>query len=402
MTANQSSKNGLLDGFRILDLSRVMAGPYCASMLADLGAEVIKIEMPGSGDTGRFFGPYQDGESTYFILLNRGKKSVTVNMKSPEGVAIIKRLVANSDVLIENFRPGVMTRLGLDYESVRVINDDIVYASISGFGQDSPLAELPALDLVIQAMSGLMSMTGQRDGPPTAVGESVADVCAGMFCAWGIVTALLARERTGQGRYLDVSMLDSVFSMLLTPLSRALYSDETPTRVGNRHPETYPVDSFPTQTGDIVLVGFSDRVFRRLMDVIGRSELADDPRFASNDDRNIHEAELRAIIGQWTSQQTADEALSQLAADSIPCSPIWTLDQLLNSDHVRSRELITTGMHAKLGEVPLVPQPVRFSGVQRAIGQTVPMLGEHTEDVLRERLTLNDEDITALQNDGVI
>ncbi len=323
-------------------------------------------------------------------------------MKSPQGIDIIKQIVADSDVLLENFRPGVMARLGLDYESVRTINEEIVYASISGFGQDSPLAKLPALDLVIQAMSGLMSVTGQREGPPTAGGVSIADVCAGMFCAWGITTALLARERTGHGRYLDVSMLDAVFSMLLTPLSRALYSDETPTRVGNRHPETYPVDSFPTLTGDIVLVGFSDGVFRKLMAVIGRPELADDPRFKSNDDRNTHEAELRAIISQWTSKQTADEALSKLAATSIPCSPVWTLDQVLNSDHVRSRELIDTGRHAKLGDVPLVPQPVKFSGAQRTIGQTVPMLGEHTEEVLRERLALDDAAIAALRNDGVI
>jgi CoA:oxalate CoA-transferase len=197
-------------------------------------------------------------------------------------------------------------------------------------------------------------------------------------------------------------MLDSVFSMMLTPLSRALYFDQSPTRVGNRHPETYPVDSFPTQTGDIVLVGFSNKVFRKLMAVIGRPELVDDPRFANNEDRNTHEAELRDIISQWTSSKTAEEALAQLAAASIPCAPVWTLDQVLNSDHVRSREMIKTGRHTKLGEVPFVPQPVKFSDGQRATGQTAPMLGEHTEEVLRERLALDDVAIAALRDEGVI
>ncbi len=227
-------------------------------MLADLGAEIIKIEMPGFGEEGRHFAPHVNGESTYFALLNRGKRSVTVNMKSQEGLALIRDLARRSDVLVENFRPGVMDRLGLGHAALQAENPRLIYASISGFGEQSPFADWPAFDLVIQAMSGLMSVTGERDGRAIAVGESVADVATGMFAAWGIAAALYDRERTGIGRKLDVAMLDSIFSMLITGLSRRLFTDQPTRRVGNRHPETYPVDSFATKDGDIVLVGFSD------------------------------------------------------------------------------------------------------------------------------------------------
>ena len=251
MSAGQ--EKNLLDGVRILDLTRVMSGPFCTAMLADLGAEVIKVEMPGFGEEGRHFAPFKDDESAYFLLLNRGKRSITVDLKSNEGVALIHALAAKSDVLVENFRPGVMKRLGLDHESLLAANPRLIYASISGFGQNGPFSDLPAFDLVIQAMSGLMSLTGPRDGAPTAVGESIADICTGMFASWGVLAALFERERTGKGRHLEVAMLDSVFAMLLTSLSRRLYIGEMPQRVGNRHPETYPVDSLPTRDGGIVV-----------------------------------------------------------------------------------------------------------------------------------------------------
>ena len=280
----------------MLDLTRVMSGPFCTAMLADLGAEVIKIEMPGFGEEGRHFAPHVNGESTYFALLNRGKKSVTINLKSPEGIALIRDLARQSDVLVENFRPGSWSGSGLARDVLQADNPRLIYASISGFGQNGPFSDLPAFDLVIQAMSGLMSVTGERDGQPTAVGESVADVATGMFAAWGIAAALYDRERTGVGRRLEVAMLDSVFSMLLTSLSRRLFTDQPTRRVGNRHPETYPVDSFATKDGDIVLVGFSDADrFVGICEAIGQPELADDPRFKTNADRNIHEIELRDL-----------------------------------------------------------------------------------------------------------
>jgi CoA:oxalate CoA-transferase len=392
----------ILKDIRVLDLSRVMSGPYCTAMLADLGAEVIKIELPKRGDEGRLFGPHKDGESTYFMLLNRGKKSITVDLKHPEGVALIKRLAAKCDVVVENFRPGVAKRLGLDYEAIRAENERVVYASISGFGQDGPLADLPAFDLVIQAMSGLMSITGQKGGPATAVGESVADICTGMFAAWGIMAALYSRERTGRGQHLDVAMLDSMFAMQLTALSRLLYFGGAPTRVGNRHPETYPVDSFPTRTGDVVMVVPSNPAFAQLAAAMGQPGLAKDPRFVDNVARNRNEDALRAIISAWTEARTADEVVDALGAVSIPAAAVWTLDRVVSSGHEKHRTLVKKGRHVRFGEVPLVPQPVRFSdGAVSEVGAP-PVLGQHTDEVLKELLALDDAAISALRAKGVI
>ena len=393
---------GLLGGIRVLDLTRVMSGPFCTSMLADLGAEVIKIEMPESGDEGRSFGPFVDGESSYFMLLNRNKKSVTVNMKSEEGRALVRALIPKCDVLIENFRPGVMARLGLDEPSVRTLNSSIVYTSISGFGQDSPLKDWPAFDLVIQAMSGLMSLTGPKGGPATAVGESVADVCTGMFAAFGTVAALFDRDRTGKGRHLDVAMLDCMMSMQLTGLARQLYRDDTPRPAGNRHPVTYPVDSFSTQTGNIVMVCFSDRTFASLAALMGTPDLADDPWFVNNQARNENEDLLRDKIGAWTTTLPQEAVLSALLDAGIPAAPVWDLDQLTRSEHVAQRGLVTSGSHASLGTVPLVPQPVRFSDAESTEEPTTPVLGEHTQSVLETLAGVDGDTIETLRQKKVI
>ena len=342
----------LFEGVRVLDLTRVMSGPFCTAMLADLGAEVIKIEMPGFGEEGRHVAPYVNGESSYFVLLNRGKRSVTVNMKTPEGLALVRDLARKADVLVENFRPGVMERLGLGHAELQSENRRLIYASISGFGEKGPFADWPAFDLVIQAMSGLMSVTGERDGRPIAVGESVVDVATGMFAAWGIAAALYDRERSGVGRKVEVAMLDSMFSMLLTNLSRRLYSDQPVRRVGNRHPETYPVDSFATRDGDIVLVGFSEGIVKRIFKAIGRPELYDDPRFKTNRDRNTHESELRAIITEWASALSRDEALKRLRDADVPAAPIWTFDDLLASGHIEARNLLQPGVNRKARRHP--------------------------------------------------
>jgi CoA:oxalate CoA-transferase len=394
---NQPLPTHLLAGLRVLDLTRVMSGPFCTAMLADLGAEVIKVELPGFGDEGRHFAPHVNGESTYFALLNRGKRSITINMKSPEGIALIRDLARQADVLVENFRPGVMERLGLGHAVLQVDNPRLIYASISGFGQEGPLADLPAFDLVIQAMSGLMSVTGEAGGRATAVGESVADITTGMFAAWGIAAALYDRERTGVGRRLEVAMLDSVFSMLLTNLSRRLFTDQPTRRVGNRHPETYPVDSFSTKTGDIVLVGFSEAIVRRIFEAIDRPELSSDPRFKTNRDRNTHETELRAILADWAAKLTQDEALAALRAADVPAAPVWTLDDVLASEHVAARQLLVAGHNAKLGNIKFAPQPVRFAGTPAPAAMRAPTLGEDTDAVLRSELGLDDARIAVLR-----
>ena len=391
-----------LDGVRVLDLTRVMSGPYCTAMLADLGAEVIKVEMPGIGDTGRLFAPHISGESAYFNMLNRGKQSITVQLKDPAGVEVIRDLIRCSDVLVENFRPGVMSRLGLDYPTTRELRPELIYASITGFGTEGPFAQLPAFDLVIQAMSGLMSITGEREGRANAVGESLADVCTGMFAAWGIAAALFERERTGKGQHLDVSMLDSVFSMLLTGLGRELHTEKPARRVGNRHPETYPVDSFPTKDGDVVLVCFSDPTFLALVTVIARPELADDPRFLDNPARNQHENELREIISAWTSKHSQEHVLQSLRDAGVPCAPVWTLTDLIQSGLPQSRGMILDGTSTRLGAIHHVPQPVHFRGAPTPSGAVSPQLGEHTEEVLRRVLGYDTDRLADLKAGGVL
>ena len=402
MTETKGSGDRPLDGVRVLDLSRVMSGPFCTAMLADLGAEVIKIEMPEFGDDGRHFGPYIEGESAYFMLLNRGKKSMTLNLKSDRGRAILEALVGSSDVLIENFRPGVADRLGIGYAALEALNPSLVYASISGFGQDGPLADRPAYDLVVQAMSGLMDVTGQRDGPPTAIGESMADVCAGMFAAWGISTALFERERTGKGRHLDIAMLDSMFSMMLTVLGLQLYSDRAPARVGSRHPVTYPVDAFEAKDGHVVMVVSSDRAFGAFCKAIGQPALSEDERFRTNADRNASENALKAIIEAWTSERTAEEIVGAMDAAGIPAAPVLSLAEVADSDHMASREMISAVEHPTLGKIPLVHQPVRFSGAERSFQRPPPGLGEHTRELLTKLLGYGDAEIQALADDNVI
>ena len=402
MTTTDASGDRLLDGVRVLDLSRVMSGPFCTAMLADLGAEVIKIEMPGGGDDSRHFGPFKDGESAYFMLLNRGKKSMTLDLKSERGREILMAMVESSDVVIENFRPGVAKRLGLDYDSLAPLHPGLIYASISGFGQEGPLADRPAYDLIVQAMSGLMNVTGQQDGPPTAVGESVIDVCTGLFAAWGVSTALFDRERTGKGRNLDIAMLDSMFSMMLTVLSMQLYTDRPPSRVGSRHPVTYPVDVFETTDGHIVMVVTTDRGFSALCKAIGQPALADDDRFRTNADRNTNETELKATIEAWTSTHTAADAVTVLAEVGIPASPVLSVGDVVESEHIAHREMISVVEHPTLGDVPLVHQPVRFSGTDRTIERPPPLLGEHTRELLVSVLGLDERQIDALTEQNVI
>ena len=397
-----TGKDHLLEGVRILDLSRVMSGPFCTAMLADLGADVIKIEMPGNGDDSRFFGPFVDGESAYFMLLNRGKKSLTLDLKSDEGKKILMATVAECDVVVENFRPGVAQRLGLDYDTLKSENPALIYASISGFGQDGPFADRPAYDLIVQAMSGLMHITGQRDGPPTAVGESVVDVCTGMFAAWGIMSALFARERTGKGRYLDVAMLDSMYSMMLTVAAMQLYTDKPPGRVGSRHPVTYPVDVFETIDGHIVMVVTTDRTFGKLCGVIGRPDVADDPKYLTNADRNTNEAELKATIEEWTSGQSSDAAVLALGEAGIPAGPVLSVGDVTESDHISHRGMVTHVDHPTLGKVPLVHQPVQFSGADREFQRPPPLLGEHTRELLESLLGLSDDDIKKLSDNDII
>jgi len=335
------------------------------------------------------------------MVLNRGKRSITLDLKSPRGLDLLKKLAANCDVLIENFRPGAASRLGIGYETLAAVNPRLVYASITGFGQTGPLANRPAYDLVIQAMSGLMSVTGFPDGPPTAVGDSICDVTTGMFAAWGITTALVGRAQTGRGQHIDVAMLDSMFSMLLTVLAKRLYTGAEPGRVGNRHPVTYPVDCFRAKDGHVVMVAISDAAFAKLMQAIGRPELIEDPRFRRNADRSAHEGELRAILQAWMTFRTRDEIQAALDAADVPCGPVWSIAEVAASEHIAAREMIHDPGHPKLAAAPLVRQPVVF-GAEKSETARAPLLGEHTDAVLRDVLGLGAVEIESLRRDRVI
>ncbi|GGE04371.1 CoA transferase [Aureimonas endophytica] len=391
-----------LAGVKVLDLSRVLAGPLCASMLADLGAEVVKVEIPGRGDDSRAFGPFLDGESCYFMLVNRGKKSITLDMKSEEGLAIVRRLVAGADILIENFRPGVTQRLGLDYERARLLNPRLVYVSISGFGQDGPLAQRPAYDHIVQAMGGIMSVTGWPDGAPTRIGDAVGDVVAGLYGAFGALAALLQRDRTGTGQHVDVAMLDAMASLQMVTLSQIAGGLPSPGRLGNAHPVSAPMDSFAGTDGHVVIAVANDPLFLRLAEAIGRKDLSDDPRFSTDARRLVHRDALHAAIEAWTAERSVETIVAAMAAAGIPAAPIWTLSEMLASDHARHRGLLRETRQPNGAVLGVMPQPVRFSGAAPEGDLAAPALGADTAAVLAAELGLTDDQIAGLKARGVI
>ncbi|HNV72502.1 MAG TPA: CaiB/BaiF CoA-transferase family protein, partial [Candidatus Ozemobacteraceae bacterium] len=314
--------NGPLHGLVVVDLTRVLAGPFCTMLLADMGAEVLKIERPEGGDDSRAFGPFVKGESAYFMSINRGKKSATLNMKHPEGKKMLKELIAGADVLVENFKPGVMSRLGLGWEHLKELNPRLVYAASSGFGQTGPYSERPAYDLIIQGMGGLMSITGPDAQHPTKVGSSVADIFAGIFSAVGILAALYSRERTGRGQQVDVGMLDCMVAILENAISRFVTSGKNPEPIGNRHPSIAPFCTVTTADGAMNIACGNDELWRKFCLLTGLNELSADERFATNPSRVEHFEALEPLINATTRSRPTAEWLSVLQAGGIPCGPI--------------------------------------------------------------------------------
>lgn len=363
-----------LRGVRILDLSRVLAGPYCTAMLADLGAEVIKIEAPGHGDDSRHLGPFVEGESVYYGLINRGKRSIELDFKCPEHLQHLYRLVADADVVVENFRPSVTQRLGIDFDTLRQHNDRLIYASISGFGQHSPLAKHPAYDIVAQAMSGLMSVTGFAESGPTRCGESLGDVCAGIYAAWAISSALFARERHHpQAQYIDVAMLDVLVSMQVTGLSNLFASGQAPGLIGNRHPVSTPFDTYRAADGLVVIAVASQRLYARLCECMEQPELVTDSRFIDDDSRTRNEQQLKQCIERWSMTFSVAELCDRLLDAGVPASPINNLAQATQSEHAQARQLLV--QPADNGN-PLVVQPVFFNGHKPHVTDRAPLLGE--------------------------
>lgn len=375
--------SGPLSGIKVLDLSRVLAGPYCTALLADLGAEIIKLEPP-AGDDYRHVGPFKDGESALFTLNNRGKKSIVLDLKKPADLELAQALAARVDVVVENFRPGVAARLGLGPDALRKASPRLIYCSISGFGQEGPFRDLPAYDLVVQAMSGLMAATGEDRGAPLRTGESIADLVAGLFASWSIMAALVGRATTGQGAVLDIAMYDALFSMLTTSHAQHFYGDALPSRVGNRHPLSTPFGCFRTRDGQVVIAVLNGGQFQRLATLIGKPEIADDPRFVGDASRTQHEPALRTLIEAWSAALTTEEAVEALAAASLPTAPIWTIAQAADNEHAAARGLVGALEHPVLGQAPIVGQPVRFNGVKPVTATAAPRLGGDRQAVLRE------------------
>lgn len=391
----------LLDGLVVLDFTRVLAGPYCTAMLGDAGARVVKVESL-QGDDQRRMGVVIGDESASFAMINRNKQSVRIDLGRPEGQRLARQLAARADVVVENFKPGVARKLGIDFEALAAENPRLVYCSISGFGQDGPNAAKPAYDVVAQALSGLMSITGEPEGPPTLVGESLGDICAGMFAAWGIMAALFARERTGRGRYLDVAMFDSLFALQPTALTQYLYAGVVPRRVGNRHPLSSPFGVYAAEDGHFVLAAANDKLFAAVTHAIGRPDLLADERFRTDQRRCQHDQALREYIEGWSRSRNLATVLAAFDSAGVPAAPILGVDDAARSDQASARGLLAPTRHAKHGERWVVPQPVKFAGTAPNLARAAPELGADTDAVLGELLGLDSAARAALRARGVI
>jgi crotonobetainyl-CoA:carnitine CoA-transferase CaiB-like acyl-CoA transferase len=385
-----------LDDVTVLDLTRVLSGPYCTMILADMGARVIKIEQPGRGDDTRGWGPpFIEGESAYFLSINRNKESVTLDFKTPEGRAVLDRLIAKSDVLVENFRPGTLTRLGLDYASLAETHPRLVYCSISGFGQTGPRRPEAGYDAVIQAEGGLMSITGAPDGPPYRLGVAIGDIVTGMFAAQGVLLALFARERSGRGQLVDVAMLDSVAALLTYQAGIYFATGSAPRRIGNRHPTIVPYETFAASDGEFVLAVGNDDQWRRFCAVAGLDR--DDERFATNRQRVTRYEELRPILAERVRTGTRQSWIERLTASGVPCGSVRDLEEVFADPQLSAREMIAHIEHATIGTLRLLGIPVKLSDTPGAVRTPPPALGQHTASVLQDDLGLSPAEIDGLR-----
>jgi len=389
-----------LEGITVLDLTRVLSGPYCTMHLADMGARVIKIEQPGRGDDTRGFGPpFLQGESTYFLSVNRNKESVTLDFKHREGRALLDRLIAQSDVVVENFRPGALAKLGLDYATLASEHPRLVYCSISGFGQTGPRSTEAGYDAMIQAEGGLMSLTGDGDGPPYRLGVAIADLVSGILAANGITLALLARERTGRGQQVDISLLDSVATLLTYQAGIYFATGTPPPRLGNRHPTIAPYEVFAASDGDFVLAVANDELWQRFCQV---ADIEPDDRFATNPQRVLRYDELRPLVAERLGRHTRRDWLARLGAAGVPCGLVRDLGELFADPQVEARAMIAEIDHRTIGRLRMLGVPIKLSDTPGAVKTAPPTLGEHTDAVLRNDLGLAPETIARLREQRVI
>jgi crotonobetainyl-CoA:carnitine CoA-transferase CaiB-like acyl-CoA transferase len=391
-----------LNGIRVLDLSRILAGPYCSMLLSDFGAEIVKVENPAGGDDTRAYGPpFLDGESVYFLSINRGKKSLTLNLKTPESREILTRLIKQSDVLLENFRHDFLPGIGLDYEAVAKLNPKIVYASVTGFGHTGPYANRPGYDLVVQGMSGIMSLTGDANGSPYKTGTSLADITAGIYATLGIVLALYARQRTGRGQKVDVSLLDGQISLLTYQAGIYFGTGKSPNRKGNQHPTIVPYEAFKARDRYFNLAVGNDRLWLQFCDAIGHPELKMHPKFATNPQRVANHDALLPILQEVFAARDADQWIALFEKTGLPCGPVYSVAETLAHPQVQAREMVVERPHPKVGTVKMTGVPVKLSDTPGEAGDAPPLLGQHTDDVLKE-LGYSAEDILHFRKNKVI
>jgi crotonobetainyl-CoA:carnitine CoA-transferase CaiB-like acyl-CoA transferase len=391
-----------LAGIRVLDLTRVLAGPFCAMMLGDMGAEVIKVEEPGKGDDTRSWPPFVEGESTYFMSVNRNKQSVTLNLKSPEGRKIFRALARKSDVLLENFRPGTMEKLGFGYETLAKLNPRLVYCSVSGFGESGPEAHRAGYDLIIQAESGVMDLTGFSDGPPVKVGNSVGDLVAGMSAAHGVVLALLARTRTRRGQKVEISMLDVMASLLTYQAGIYFGTGQRPTRRGNAHPSIVPYEVFRAADAFVVLGVANNSLWIKCCGALGRPDLAQDPRFDTESKRVQNRATLVPLLNEILGKRAAAEWVKQFEDVGIPAGLIKSVAEVCESEHLKARGMIVTLPHPRAGKVTTMGVPVRLHATPGKAATAPPVIGQHTENVLRRLVGLGKPAVAKLRAQGVV
>ena len=399
---NQNPKP--LSDVTVLDLSRILAGPYCSMMLGDLGADVIKVERPGVGDDTRGWGPPEaGGEAAYYLCTNRNKRSLTVDIKAPEGREILRKLAKQSDILIENFKVGTLEKIGLGFEDLKKINPGIVYCSVTGFGQTGPYKDKPGYDFVIQGMGGIMSITGDPDGPPMKVGVAIVDITAGLFACSSILAALRHREKTGKGQYIDISLLDAMVSWLANVGSNYLVTGKKPVRFGNAHPNITPYEPYNTKDGVHITLGVgNDRQFQTFCKLAGIEEVAEDQRFATNAQRVRHRKELAPILEGKMLERTSEEWLRELDNLKIPCGPINTLDNVFSDPHVLARDMVAEIPHPTAETLKMVASPMKLTDTPCEITRHPPLLGEHTAEVLQEKLAYSSEKIEELRKENIV
>ncbi len=392
-----------LEGIKILDLSRILAGPYATMLLRELGAEIIKVERPGDGDDARYYGPFKNGQSVYFISINRGKKSITINLKSPEGIKIIKEMVTEFDILIENFRPGTMEKLGIGYDILKEINPKLIYAATSGFGHTGPESHKPAYDMLVQAMGGMISITGWENMPPTRVGMSIGDIGTALFTSIGINAALYQREKTGVGQKVDIAMLDCQIALLENALVRYQVDGKLLQPVGNRHPTITPFQAFKAKDKYFVLALGNDNLWKKFCNVFGREDLLTDERFLTNDERTKNRKIIIPILEKIFIEKKAIEWTEFFDSHGIPSGPINSMDKVIENKQLQSRNMFVEVNDEKAGKIKIAGNPIKMSTIPEEITrQTSPKIGEHTNEILRKYLGFDEEKITQLKDDGVI